>query len=110
MSEALTNMMLSSGNRLYYSDKFRVVLEDHLSILKSYANTMVVSEQLEHKNQGYFHGLLRDLKIPQELHWVITRINGFKGQTDYNSILGIIYIPDQSVLNQILQQYSSINT
>lgn len=63
---------------VHFNPKFRAVIEDHLNILKT-ANVSIepIDLQLFWKYEGNFYGLLTEMGIKMNLHWIYLRVNGF---------------------------------
>lgn len=97
------------GEHNYYSDGFRLTLENHMPYLlhPSKHRNVNVAGINKIKYQGDFHGLLTQLNIPTELHWITTRLNGLGSPMDYDGSNITIKVPNSGELDFYLRRYAS---
>jgi hypothetical protein len=65
-----------SGDDLYYEMRFRNIVETHLNILKreAVAFTDVAPDKI-YQYEGDFYGLLSEMGIEPQYHWIYLRVN-----------------------------------
>ena len=97
----VNDLMFSPGPAIYYDEDFRNVIEDHISALLRDSRTISISidSAMAYKNE---------LQISPFKHWIILRMNGYRSPTEVDRTLEQLYIPDETVLNQIVQSHRSI--
>lgn len=95
----------------YFSAGFRAIIEDHLQILRNTAklHTVEVSGFQELKYQGDFYGLLRDMGIDHDYHWITLRLNDLHSPMDYQGNLVNIKIPKIDYIKFLLRRYKNSN-
>lgn len=105
----VNTLMTDPGNNIFYSDGFRNVIEDHLSILKNLSNTQTVTidPHKAYRYEGDFFSLLADYNVTQQLHWVTMRMNDLKSPIDFNGKIDSILVPDYAVIEQLRQSHTS---
>jgi len=92
----------------YFEKDFLNVLESHLTHLRS-GNIQVktIENHLLDKYQGDFYGLLDELNIPKQHHYVVMRVNGFDNSDNYRSTMTAIIIPDLTEVESIKDVYKT---
>lgn len=108
---SLFNNAKSPGPDIYYRADFRDVVETHIPILLTNAKTteQLVEPQMAYKNDGNFVGLLNDLGIKNELHWIVMRLNGMYSPTEYTSDRISILLPPDSYISQLVRMHTTIH-
>lgn len=96
------------SNELFYDEKFMLVLERHLPLLKSNAISRVISPELAMKYKHDFMGLCIVLEIPFDHHWLVMRLNNMRTNMEFNGKLESILIPDLTTLEKIVSLHSQI--
>lgn len=85
----------------FYGPAFRQVLFDHMEIIKtkSARNLRTVEPAQAYKYKGNLKGLLSELGVTPDLHWVAMTINDLKN--DFRDIESVerIMIPDSAYVN-----------
>lgn len=96
----------------YYSEGFRNLIENHLPYLRSHVTTKLINldTHVEYKNQGDFYGLLTDLKINPDLHWITLRLNYLHSPIDYTPYLTHLLEPTTTTLNELVMRYMNTIT
>lgn len=85
MSMSVLSMQRGRSQSIVDTDKFRSVIEDHLHYIKSNAISEVV-ETTGRQSEKFsldFTGLLIELNVPEDMHWVTMRVNGLHSPADY---------------------------
>lgn len=100
------------GNVQYRSTSFRRVVETHLNWLDRDQNKQIreVPNEVALRWRGDFYGLLNELGIPSELHWVTMRMNGLRASTEFNEIPDTINIPVINSIQRLLRRQINSNT
>ena len=98
----------SRGQAIYYSDKFRLMLEDHLLIIRG-MSTITLREITEsdwdklNRFTGDFYGFLKALNYQPQYHWTIMRMNGFRSNFDLDMSLTRLILPDWTYIDKLAQ-------
>lgn len=88
---------------------FRRVLEDHLTYFRNHPqlrSTRVTPQQAD-MYRGDFYGLLIELGVPEEMHWITLRINHLHSPGDYQEEKTEIYAMPSGVVTKILNMHLS---
>ncbi len=104
MAMSVLNEMGDSGSDVYYTKAWRLLVESHLTWLRSSTEMEVVAitPQLGYKYEGDFFGALTELNIPRYMHWTVMRVNGLYSSTAYNGEAVTVMIPARSTLQQLV--------
>lgn len=99
------------GTRLFYDQKFRVILEDHMTVLRTSPNSFRISIEpvYAYKYTGDLIGILKHYNIPLYLHWIIMRMNNYSAYTDFNEKVTNLLIPDSELVERIRRTYMTHN-
>lgn len=107
----INKLLADFGDGIYYDEKFRVVLESHLTQLRNSTNTTVlnVNKGISYVYEGDFSGLLKYYKVPIQYHWLIMKLNNYKSNYEYKPEDLTILIPEREELERIRRQYMTQN-
>lgn len=97
---------------VFYEQGFRILLEDHISYLKDLSSTrkIDISNHNAYKYQGDLDGLLTEMNIRPELHFIIMRLNGFTSPQEYSPEKSMtLLIPDSKEIERIRSTYKTKN-
>lgn len=105
------NLMVADGASAYYTSVARNVLEDFMSDLRASSSTqeIIIEPGIALRYEFDFYGLLTELKIPANLHWITMRVNKYNSPMEYQrkngSVDGMVSIllPNEAELNRIIQ-------
>jgi hypothetical protein len=105
----IDSLMYNPGTAGYYTDDFRRVLEDHLTLLKNDQSTngVVLEPHTAYKYVGDFYGALQVLGVAEELYWITMRINGLTSTTDKFDHLQVVLTPNQKMIQKIWASHNS---
>lgn len=109
MKASIEDLAKAPASNTYDDPNFRAMLEDLLSWLIDHTQTTTVTvtaHQIEVYDFDWI-GLLQDLRIPNDLHWVTIRMNGGKSLTDLPQDLRALKVPDPSVLQNLVMLNAS---
>lgn len=100
-----------SGPDLYYDQGFRNTLEDHMSVLRNdpKCETILIEPYKTIVYEGDLFGMLSDLTIPRQYHWVIMRMNNINNPTDFGPGMESIIVPDTQRLERMRSLYMTQN-
>ena len=103
----IDELMVDSGEYVYYTDGFHVEIESHFPRLLSdgYVVTHGIDKQQGVVYEGDFFGLLRNLGIPDFAHYVIMRLNGFTSPMEFKRTTTTIMVPNLSEIEMIKSVY-----
>lgn len=97
MAFSVNSLIVSSGPDIYYSDKWFRQIEDHILRLRTSTNTELVEvlPYIAYRNLGDIAGLLNDLRIPQEKHRIVARVNLWDKNEDVVDVK-IVLVPSDA--------------
>ena len=100
------------GNIQYRSKSFRQLIETHLSWLNLSRNKEIreIPSEAALRWRGDFYGLLSEIGVESELHWVTLRLNGYRASTEFADIPLTISVPDKEVIRTLLRRQINSNT
>lgn len=107
MTMAVMGLQVPVGEVNYYSEAFRNLLENHLQILSSSSSYRLAEVRAidSYKYSGDLYGLLNQLNVPSEYHWITLRLNGLHSPMDYKGDLLNIKIPNIKQLETYLSRW-----
>lgn len=99
------------GPSIHYDPKFRIVLEDHMTVLRNSTLTrsLTIEPVYAYKFTGDLIGILKQYNVPLYLHWIIMRMNNYTAYTDFNENVTSLIIPDEELVERIKRTYMSHN-
>lgn len=102
----LEDLLNNDGPEVYYRKDFRDVIEDHLLLLTKAPQTQPLSLEpfLAELNKGNFYGLLIQLKIPKQLHWITLRVNGLTTPSGYTGDTYVL-VPDNDYVERLVSSF-----
>lgn len=105
---ALLDTIDNFGQPIYYSERFRQMVEDHLLIIRdmSTTTTKIITEDdwaTLYRYVGDFNGFLSALNIQPKYHWTIMRINGFRSRFDLTTEVTRLIFPDWEYVDKLAQ-------
>jgi len=109
--EATVNKMISSYiTDTYFDSDFRNVLEDHMTFLRNHPETAIVSiKPIDLVKYAFdLTGLLNNLNIPINLHWVVARMNGMYSLTEVKEDMYQILVPSSKVIENLRQVFVNL--
>lgn len=109
MNTSLEKLAKNPAADIFDDPNFRKIIEDHLTWLINHPNNsskQVTAHQVEVYDFDWI-GLLQELNIPSDLHYVIIRMNGGISLTDLPSDLRALKIPDYAVIQNLVTLNSS---
>lgn len=107
MAMKISKKQIPLGNVNYYSVGFRNMIENYLPILKKLNSTIIIQikDIDRYRFRGDLYSLLVELDQPQDLFWIIMRLNNMHSTCDFNPSIKELYIPNRSILDAELQKY-----
>lgn len=104
----LVDTIKKTGSSIYFGNRFRLMLEDHLLYIQnSTDNRIVIIGETElaklHRYLGDFYGFLNAMNYDDRYHWAILRVNGFRSRFDLTENLTHLIIPDYAFLDKLAQ-------
>jgi hypothetical protein len=109
MQASIESSASTPASEIFDDVDFKNVLEDHLSWFINHQSTVVVpvtAHQIEVYDFDWI-GLLRDLNIPADLHWLVIRMNDGKSLTDVPVMLRALKVPDYTVVQNLVMLHTS---
>lgn len=109
---SVDSLMVQPGSDVFYTDGLRNVLEDHMTYLRTHASTRVldVTPMQAHRYEFDLIGLLNELGIPPQLHWVVARMNHFNGFQEVPEDLVKLLVPDDKEIAKLQQIYNTTSS
>lgn len=109
MTMPIHSLMRSSGPSVYYSEEFRRMIESHLLFLQTHPDTQQIALEphMVYKYEHDLFGLLGELNVPPQYHWIIMRMNGFTNPIDLTQETEILLLPSLSVINNLQKVHST---
>lgn len=97
-----------TGQAVYYSQAFRIMIEDHLLILRNMSTNTVYEIRQDqmadlYRFEGDFQGFLTELGFQAKYHFVIMRINGYSSRFDLKETLTRLILPDWAYIDKLAQ-------
>lgn len=105
--ETLKDITLT-GQEVFYTTDFMLVLEAHLPYLKKDATIQPVDLTTSVKFVGNFTGLLINLGFSLDHCWLVQRLNGLRSSDDFDGKLTELLVPNAESLNKVLELHMPI--
>lgn len=107
----LTKRIDVSTPELYYDEKFKVLVEQHLTDLKNYkGNTYLTVTPMEMDMwEGNLYGYLVSQRVPVFQHWIIMRMNGMDSTLDFRGDVATLKLPDVENINRLRELHNTIH-
>jgi hypothetical protein len=104
---SLFNQLPAQGADIFYTDHWRQLVEEHMSILRLPSNCSKVEVQpnLGIKFSGDFYGLLNSLGLPRQYRWLLLRVNGFTSPLEFTSERKSLQITHDTVIEGLLKEH-----
>ena len=105
------NNIQSSFDQIYFDHNFLVMIESHLTYLKTVGNVRLteVSNHQNYKFEGDLFGLLDDLHVPKNFHYITARVNGYENSADFQGDKQYLLLPDGNEIEQLKTIYQTKN-
>ena len=106
---ALTDLMQETADPVYYSEQFRLVVEDHIGYLFNHPETTINSILAMDLVvfEFDFYGMLKSMGIPAELHYATLRMAKLTSPQDPFKHLEFIRVPPKGLVGKIVQRYQA---
>ncbi len=103
MAMSVVSQMLGSGESFYYSPQWRLLVETHLTWLRTQtvSDSVIIDHQLAYKYEGDLFGALTELGIPDYMHWTIMRLNGLSSPTEFRGEAAVLMVPQRSTFTSL---------
>lgn len=100
------------GEDVFYDPDFHIVLESHMTYLKMLPGTrmMMIEPQVAYRNEGDFNGVLDELRVPKQHHWLTMRMNDLRSPNDFTADMQSIIVPDYAEVDLIRSVYQTKTT
>lgn len=118
MAFTIMTHMAQPGPSLFYEEKFRLMVETHINILRNYnVSKQDIPENHYYQYEGDFYGFLVGENVPSHLHWIYMRVNGMYNPNEFAAELRDPYqkrqqpyylIPHEATLSDIQRMYASL--
>lgn len=105
---SLLSTIDNPGQSIYFTERFRLMIEDHLLILRNMATNrlyQITDSDYGTLNRysGDFNGFLKEMGHSPKYHWAIMRVNGFSSRFELTTDLASLVLPDFTYLDQLAQ-------
>lgn len=89
MAFAVASQAKDPGDPVYYDPRFRTVIESHLTILRNSPTTQRqrISPDTIHRFEGDFYGLLIEMGVSFQFHWIFMRVNNLESPNQFGAQL-----------------------
>lgn len=97
------SLMTKAGDSMWYTDGFRNVLESHLTYFRSSPELRIVpiDKHLSYKYEGDLYGLLDEIGIDKQYHYLIMMLNNYSHPADYDGNRYELYLPDTKEIDMV---------
>jgi hypothetical protein len=102
-------IMTKPGTDIWYTDGFRNVLESHLTFFRSSPKLRLVAidKHMSYKYEGDLYGLMDELGINKQYHFLVMILNGYSHPADYDGNRYELYLPDTSEVDMVKNVHRS---
>lgn len=118
MSFKVASLARDSGDSVLYEPGFRTIIETHLPIIKdpSISRQTQITPDKIHQYEADFYGLLCEMEIPLDQHWIYLRANDMTNPNEFGrtahdpyvkSIMFTMILPSTDFVDQLRLLYIS---
>lgn len=106
----LTSKIDVSTADMYYDERFRLLIEQHLNALITFqGNVYLTVSPMEFEVwAGNLYGYLHSQNIPIEQHWIIMRMNNMDSTLDFSDVLVNLILPDMEQITKLREMFNTI--
>lgn len=109
MTTPLFDLLNDDGPRVYYSDGFRDVIENHLVIMREkHSSPVSIQQHIAYVYEADFYGLMNALGVAKHFQWITLRLNGYTSPTDYRPEDLVLYIPDINYVERLKDVFTTV--
>ena len=117
MATSLGELQLDTADPIFYSERFRAIVEQNLEFLKTATHgeskpityaTLTDAEAVAY--EGDFRKVATHLNIPQHLIWIVMRDNDLLNYEDYTRDLKELIVPDYNLIYKLQLDTAIIQT
>jgi len=96
---------------VYCEPNFLFMLDTHLDYLRKTGNVIRVHilDRQNYKYIGDLFGLLNEININKEFHYIVMRLNNYLSSSDFNGDISELLIPDFNEVNVLKNIYQTKN-
>lgn len=107
MAKKIHSLLRDMGGEITYSEEFKQVLEDHISVIQADPTTEVVEiePQVAYANEGDLTAVLDHYNMPMEQHWLIMRVNGMTSPQEFRAETRTLLFPSTTTFDSILSGF-----
>lgn len=100
------------GADIYYRSDFRDMIETHLTYLleDEGAESKIVDPQVAVRHEYDFLGLLSEMRIKPQYHWIVMRMNGLTNPTNYTSDMVNLIIPSTATIDRLRRMHTTVHS
>jgi hypothetical protein len=111
MAFSINTLAKGAGADVFYTDDFRNVLEDYMTILRNSSDTVTITVEpaTALKYRGDLYGLLVELNYPPYMAWIIMRMNNMNSPVDYDETILTLLTPSEDRISRIRSTYMTQN-
>lgn len=108
----LESVLTDDGPSVYFSEKFRSMIEANLTYLRNSGNvyTSPIDPDKAYRYEYNFYGLLREMSVPKHLHWIVMRVNGLTDPAEFQRDTSILWIPDITLIERLKAVFTNLDT
>ena len=102
-SMRILNSIVNQGEQIFYTSKYRQMIEDHVIFLRNHKTVTTVSlaPMLSYRYMADFYGLLFHLNLQPEFHYSVLRLNGYKSPLDFKGTESSILMFDVALIKRL---------
>lgn len=99
----ILNSLVNQGEQIFYTSKYRQMIEDHVIFLRNHKTVTTVSlvPMLSYRYMADFYGLLFHLNLQPEFHYAVLRLNGYKSPLDFKGTESSILMCDVALIKRL---------
>lgn len=110
MTMSINQLATPSGPDVYYTHGLHVEFESQMKYLREHSETVMVELNPNdvYRFEFDFFGLLDQLGVKRQYHWVIMRVNDFNAPNELTQETTHLLMPSESLLTNIQKLYSTV--
>lgn len=103
----INNLMTAYGNPVYYDPQFRILVESFIPSIRNdpRRHTVTITQDMTYRYAGDLIGLLDNLNVPRDYHWLVMRLNNMNDISKVDLNLNTLDIPPLDFMDHLRKNF-----
>lgn len=103
----INNLMTVYGNPVHYDPQFRILVESFIPSIRNdpRRHTVAITKDMTYRYAGDLTGLLDNLNVPRDYHWLVMRLNNMNDISKVDLNLSTLDIPPLDFMDHLRKNF-----